>query len=83
VEVGAHEAGRAAELAVPGVGVLVREEPREVAARPLFEECLLVRPVVARLVVLEAEVGGVVGEGEQPVIVAVVVAAEERLGLGD
>ena len=70
-------------LAVPGVHELVGQEAGERALRRLLDEGLLVRPVVARFVMLEAEVLDVIGEREQPVVGAVVAGAEERQGLLD
>ena len=48
-----------------------------------IEEHPLRYAIVARLVVLEAEVRKVVGEREEEAIGAVVMGAEEELGLGD
>src|ERR1051326_128750 len=58
--------------------VLVREKSGEVAAALLVAELVLDRAVVARLVMLEAEVLDAVGEREQPVVVPEMFDAVDR-----
>jgi hypothetical protein len=78
-----REPGGAAELSVPRVHVLVREQVRVIAAEVVVEPPALAAAVVARLVMLEPEVGDALGERDEEVVVAEVLAAEERMGLAD
>jgi len=82
-EVGSGEVGGAAELAVPGVDELMREQAADGEGAAGREEDALGEAAVVRLVMLEAEVRDVIAEREQEVVVAVVARAEEHAGFSD
>ncbi len=81
--VGRGEAGGAAILAVPGVGELVGEEVAFFGEGAFVDEGLLGDAVVGGLVVLEAEVGYLVGERDEEVVGVVVARLVEGSGLAD
>ena len=62
---------------------LVRHQARDPFAADVFAQRRFLDAVVARLVVLETEVRDVVAEREQPVVVAIVIRAEDGGGLVD
>ena len=78
-----HEIGGTPVLTAPGVDVLVRQQTSHAGAQVRVDEGSFGHPVVARLVVLEAEVGDLVAERQQEVVAPVVTAAEERVGFAD
>jgi hypothetical protein len=74
-------AGRAAELAVPRVGEFVRQQfaPRLVLVP--FGEVAELDAVLARLVMLAADAAEFIADGEQEVVVLVVLRVEQLVGL--
>jgi hypothetical protein len=81
--VGRGEAGGAAIFAVPGVGELVGEEVAFFGEGAFVDEGFFGDAVVGGLVVLEAEVGYLVGERDEEVVGAVVARLVERAGFAD
>ena len=81
--VGRGEAGGATILAVPGVGELVGKEVALFRERAFVDEGLLRDAVVGGLVMLEAEVGYLVGERDEEVVRGVVAGLVEGSGLAD
>ena len=59
------------------------QEARPQPAQVVVDERALGRAVVRGLVVLQAELGDLVGQGDEEVVAAEVVRAEQRLRLGD
>src|SRR5205085_3211550 len=81
--IGCREQGGPPVLAVPGVKVFVREHaPGETRLR-LVNERALGHTAVVRLMMFESEVRDAVAQGEEEVIVVVVLRARERLCLLD
>ena len=81
IEIRGPEPRGAAELPVPGMHVLVGQEVRACQLRGRVREVIREGAVVAGLVVLQAEVPGVGGEGEQEVVMRVMMGAEQEIGL--
>ena len=81
VEAGGEQSIGTAELAVPAVHVFVRQQACTGDVLVGIGEVFRFEAIIAALVVLEAEMAGVVGQREQEVVVAVVVAAKQFLGL--
>ena len=83
VVVGGGESGGAAVFAVPGVHELMRQKAGGDAAVVGIDQGFFVGAVVARFVVFEAEVGDVIAQGVEEMVVAEVAGAEEGLGFAD
>ena len=70
-----------AELAVPGMHVLVREQVASRSGAIPFGEEIRIVAVLAGAMVLEADVAEVIAEREQEIVVIVMMRAEQRIGL--
>ena len=83
IVVGRRKARRAAKFSVPRMDVFMRQEPAtgEVCVR--IDEELRVISIVARLRMLQSEMPRVLRQGEQKIVMAVVMGAKQRLGLRD
>ena len=78
-----HETGGTAVLAVPGMNVLVRQQRRPEHPHVGIGKKALAGAVLARFVVLQPEVPGVIAQAQQKVVIAKVVRIEQRRGFGD
>ena len=70
-------------FAVPRMHHFVRQQVRVPFPRVRVRQKILVQPVVARLVMFQAEMADVVAQGEQEMIIAIVMRAEQRIRLRD
>ena len=81
--VGRGEVGGAAVLSVPRVHILVGQQASRFFAGRVVDQRALVDAAIVGFVVLEAEVGNVIAERVEEVIIAVVMCAEKLLRLLD
>ena len=81
IELRGPEVDRAAELAVPGMGVLMRQQAA--AAGPLAPvlEVAQAHAVLAALVVLQADAAHAAGDGQQKVVMLEMPGGEQAVGL--